>query len=125
MFCQYCGGVAVFVDSSEVYNRSYGMIYLCRPCNAYVGVHKGTKTPLGILADKPLRQAKVAAHAAFDPLWKGKIERDKCSKTAARKAGYKWLADQLGIQRKNCHVGMFNIELCQRTVSICNATRLC
>lgn len=50
--CPYCGCFAEFVDSSCVYNgKSYGMIYLCRPCVAWVGVHKGTDNALGRLAN--------------------------------------------------------------------------
>lgn len=41
--CPYCGKPTEFVDSSVIYGRSYGMIYLCRDCRAYVGVHKGTR----------------------------------------------------------------------------------
>lgn len=38
--CPYCGKPTEYVDSSVIYGRSYGMIYLCRDCRAYVGVHK-------------------------------------------------------------------------------------
>lgn len=41
VYCDYCGKRAEFVDSKVVHGRSYGMIYLCRHCMAYVGVHKG------------------------------------------------------------------------------------
>lgn len=69
--CDYCGNPADFVDSSVVYHgRSFGMIYLCPNCGAYVGVHKGSDKPLGRLANSELRNWKKAAHAAFDPLWK-------------------------------------------------------
>lgn len=68
--CPYCDGMPVYVDSSLVYGRSYGMIYLCHPCNAWVGVHKGTNKPLGRLANAELREAKKAAHEAFDKIWK-------------------------------------------------------
>lgn len=51
VYCDYCGRRAEFVDSKIVYGKSYGMMYLCRHCMAYVGVHKGTSRPLGRLAD--------------------------------------------------------------------------
>lgn len=47
VFCDYCGQQAEYVDSKIIYGRSYGMMYLCRTCMAYVGVHKGTDKPLG------------------------------------------------------------------------------
>ena len=41
VICDYCGTPADFVDSSVVYHgHSFGMIYLCPRCGAYVGVHK-------------------------------------------------------------------------------------
>ena len=119
--CDYCGGNAHLVDSKEVYGRSYGMIYLCRTCNAYVGVHKGTTKPLGRLANVELRKAKISAHTAFDSLWKRKIELAKCSKFQARKAGYKWLAQELGIDGKDCHIGMFDVAMCNRVIEVCKS----
>jgi len=119
VLCPYCGELAKFVDSVEIYGRSYGMVYLCGPCDAWVGVHEGTDIPLGRLANKALREAKKRAHAAFDPLWNGKMRRDGCSKTKARKAGYQWLARQLGIRASECHIGMFDEEMCDRVVEAC------
>ena len=73
--CPYCGDKPEYVDSSAVYKRSYGMIYLCRLCDAYVGVHKGTSNSLGRLANAALRQYKMEAHAAFDPIWREEIQK--------------------------------------------------
>ena len=42
VYCPYCGQQAEYVDSKVIYGRSYGMAYLCRNCDAYVGVHRGT-----------------------------------------------------------------------------------
>lgn len=111
--CPYCGMRAEYVDSSEIYGKSYGMIYLCRPCDAYVGVHKGTSRPLGRLANAELRHWKIAAHAAFDPLWQsGEYEK--------RNDAYAWLAEQMGLPRSKTHIGMFDIEQCKQVIQICN-----
>lgn len=68
--CPYCGQPTILTDSAEIYNgKSFGPIYLCRPCGAFVGCHKGTTTALGRVADAPLREAKKAAHDAFDRVW--------------------------------------------------------
>lgn len=117
--CPYCKAKAEFVDSAEIYGRSYGMIYLCRPCDAYVGVHKGTEKPLGRLANAELREWKIKAHAAFDPLWKRKMIRDNCRKQVARGKGYKWLAGQLEINCSDCHIGMFDVKMCKKVIDIC------
>ena len=69
VYCDYCGRQAEYVDSKVIYGKSYGMMYLCRNCMAYVGVHKGTDKPLGRLANAELRYWKKRAHAVFDPLW--------------------------------------------------------
>ena len=55
VICNYCGKPAEYVDSTVVYGSSYGMIYYCKPCNAWVGVHKGSGAPLGTLANAELR----------------------------------------------------------------------
>ncbi len=116
--CPYCGGQSVFVDSSEVYNRSYGMIYLCRPCMAYCGVHKETENSLGRLADYDLREAKKKAHAHFDPLWNKAIRLGR-SKGSAKSAAYKWLSKELGIAPEFTHMGMMDIETCNKVIKIC------
>ena len=90
VYCDYCGREAEFVDSKIIYGKSYGKIYLCRNCMAYVGVHKGTDKPLGRLANAELRNWKKAAHAAFDPLWKyGRFR-------GHRNAAYGWVPPEMG-----------------------------
>ncbi len=110
--CQYCGDIAEFVDSSYVYGKSYGMMYLCRPCNAYVGVHKGSDKPLGCLANAELREWKKRAHAMFDPIWK--------SRKMSRGAAYQWLAQQMGKTPSETHIGMFSVSECKRVIECCS-----
>lgn len=121
VICQYCSIPARLTDSVEVYGRSYGVIWLCDKCGAYVGCHESSKThaPLGRLANAELRTLKIAAHAAFDPLWQRKMVRDQCSKSKARKAGYRWLAKEMGIEFKHCHIGFFNEDQCRQAAEIC------
>lgn len=126
VLCDYCGKRTDFVDSACVYRGvSYGNIYLCRPCDAWVGVHKGTDKPLGRLANKELREWKKKAHAAFDPLWMAKLRKRRkqrgksYKKMWARGSGYKWFAEKLGISGKDCHIGLFDIAMCQRVIEIC------
>ena len=116
VFCPYCGKRAEFVDSAEVYHgRSYGMIYLCRPCDAYVGCHGNGKgdSPKGRLANAELRRWKIAAHNAFDPLWKYGPFRGR------RNAAYAWLAEQMGLPKEQTHIGMFDVAQCQQVIQIC------
>lgn len=119
--CPYCDADAVLhTSSARFYNgRDFGPVWACVPCAAWVGVHQGTRTPLGRLANKELRTAKIRAHAAFDVLWQMKQVATQCSKGKARGAAYKWLAEQLGIDAGDCHIGMFDVEQCRRVVAIC------
>lgn len=106
--CPYCGNKPEYVDSSVIYGTSYGMIYLCKPCDAYVGVHKGTDTPLGRLSNADLRHWKKQAHEYFDPVWQsGKIKR---------KDAYNMLCNHLGIPKDYCHIGMFSVETCKNVI---------
>lgn len=110
--CDYCGGLTEYVDSSVIYGKSYGMIYLCRPCRAYVGVHRSTNKPLGRLADAELREWKKRAHAAFDPVWQtGPFHR-------RRNDAYAWLAQKMGLPQEKTHIGMFDVHQCKQVVQI-------
>jgi len=128
--CPYCSAEAEFVSSKEVYNgRDYGMIYLCRPCIAYCGVHTGTVKPYGKLANAELRECRKKAHAIFDPIWefrigsknsKGKVMR----KAQAKSLVYKKLAELLEIESADCHIGMFDVDTCKRLIEICMTGKL-
>jgi hypothetical protein len=91
--------------------RSYGPIWLCRPCQAWVGCHAGTDEPLGTLADAETREWRKKAHAAFDPMWK--------SGPMTRAEAYRWLAGRLGVDQDECHVGLFGAETCRQVVELC------
>lgn len=97
-------------------------MWLCA-CGAYTGCHAGTERPKGRPAAKATRAARMDAHAAFDRLWQAKQKRDGCSKKEARGAGYKWLAGQLGIDKKDCHIGMMDRATAQRVVAVCRRYR--
>lgn len=122
-YCQQPAALLYFGQAGYPYQRDYGPVWICIPCQAWVGCHPGTTKPLGGLANAELREWKIKAHAAFDPLWQGKIRRDGCSKGKARRAGYKWLSEQLGIPYKQTHIGYMNLDECKRVVEICGAIR--
>jgi hypothetical protein len=109
VFCPYCKGKAKFMSSREFYGRDYGSnIYVCRPCDAYVGTHKNSTTPLGTLANGPTREWRKYAHSKFDPMWKyGKKSRSKA---------YEWMRNVMGLTAEEAHIGRFNVEQCMRLV---------
>lgn len=97
--------------------------WLCSGCWAYCGVHRGTITPLGRPAGEATRKARQAAHAAFDPLWQKRQRLSRIPAGKARGKGYKWLAAQLGIDRKACHIGDMDAAMALRVVEICRGAR--
>lgn len=119
--CPYCEGIPVLLKYGKLnypYKQDFGSIFVCVPCQAWVGCHKGTETPLGRLANKELRDAKQVAHSFFDGLWKRKISKGY-TKEDARSAAYKWLAKQLGTLEMYTHIGMFDIDQCNKVVEVC------
>lgn len=116
--CRYCGGVIRLVPARVIYGEAatrLGMetenIYLCQNCNARVGCHKGTKRPLGNVANEVLRLKRMETHQVFDAFWK--------SKGMTRTQGYKWLARQMDIPERHAHIGGFEMDDCQRVIALC------
>lgn len=129
ILCDYCSQPARLVHGGVIYPHinlfyekgkpvpvSSRFFWQCVPCRAYVGTHKDSPTnqPLGRLANAELRNAKKAAHAIFDPLWK--------EKTMSRSKAYAWLARALEIDPKDCHIGMFDLDLCRKTIDAVTIT---
>lgn len=104
----------IYPRRPDLWNRN---MWACA-CGAYTGCHAGTERPKGRPAAKATRDARIAAHAAFDRLWEGKVKRDGISRTKARCAGYKWLAEALGIEGA-CHIGDMDRATAWRVVAIC------
>lgn len=88
------------------------------PCGAYVGVHEGTWKPKGYPAGPATHRARIAAHAAFDPLWRRKMAKEGCTPKVARGAGYWWLAGELGIEVQDCHIGMMDEATALKVVEV-------
>ena len=120
--CPYCGNSSVLIDSIEVYKtQSFGWMYICYDCDAYVGTHKGTQDALGRLANAELRAAKKRAHFYFDQLWKsGKINDiyGAYVEGGVRKKAYKWLSKIFGLRTEHCHIGYFNETRCKTVVNL-------
>ena len=119
VICDYCKQPARLVTGKELYPHRPDLFikyfYVCRPCSAHVGCHNDSASPLGRLANSELRRAKSLAHAAFDPLWKnGRMKRQQA---------YKWLAAQIGVEKSECHIGMFDVHVCHKVVSVCEVNQ--
>jgi hypothetical protein len=113
------GGDIIYPHRPDLFEKNF---WLCKPCDAYVGCHppvdakgKGGQgdgtVPLGRLANAELRRWKSNVHQLFDPIWK--------SGKKSRGGAYKWLAEELGIEIDECHIGIFDIETCKRAIAVC------
>lgn len=114
MRCNYCGSPAVIRPASQIFHNSRRSGYICvcshyPSCNAYVGVHPGTKIPLGTLADPELRRKRVLAHQIFDRIWKSGVMN--------RAQAYRWLADALCLNESQTHIAQFGNYLCDRVIA--------
>ena len=113
MNCPYCSKEVEKVTGKEIYFGRFPeldskIFYQCKPCKAHVGCHPGTDSPLGRLANAELRKWKQQAHAAFDPIWQdGWLKRSE---------SYSLLAEQLDIPKEQCHIGMFDVDMCMKVV---------
>jgi hypothetical protein len=117
VICPYCQKAAEKVHGQIVYPHRPDLrektFYLCRPCEAWVGCHPHTDTPLGQPANEETRRARSAAHLAFDPLWQyGGMDRNHA---------YSWLAKAIEVPREKCHIGMMTAEQCRLVVEAVKA----
>ena len=111
--CPYCDSIPELADTAEIYNGvSFGRMYICRKCGAYVSCHFGTDTPKGRLANAELRQLRIEAHEVFDAIYKLKYKR-------GRYQAYYWLSKELQRPFDYTHIGMMDEETCRKVIRIC------
>lgn|GEM_PF-1633466 len=107
--CPDCGGEMVLRTSR------YGLFYGCKAfpkCQATHGAHKDGR-PLGIPADSDTKRARITAHNVFDRIWKDKYMR--------RGDAYAWMAEQMGMEKDEAHIGRFDMEQCEKLIAIVDA----
>lgn len=111
--CCYCGGtVRVYgAAAAKRLKLEKEMFYQCQNCNARVGCHRGSKRPLGNLANEVLRLKRMETHQVYDAFWK--------SKGMIRTQAYKWLAERMQIPEQQAHIGSFEMDQCQRVIDLC------
>ena len=116
MECHYCKGLATVTTGRVIYPHRPDLFmkpfWRCNGCGAYVGCHPGTYAPLGTLASREVRRARLQAHAAFDARWKSGGDMP-------RKEAYAWLAAELGLPVDQCHIGMFDLATCEKVIRLC------
>jgi ssDNA-binding Zn-finger/Zn-ribbon topoisomerase 1 len=109
LICPDCGAKLLWKVSR------FGDFYGCEKwvetgCKGSIGVHYGTKEPLGIPAPKHVRELRIKCHDGFDKLWKngGKL---------TRKEAYKWLQEKMCLDGSKAHIAMFDEGQCLKLIS--------
>lgn len=122
VICGYCGNRAELISSIVVYRgRDFGPLWRCEPCDAYVGVHRGTTEPLGTLANAKTREARKRAHEVFDASWARLLPISNKSRRQIRNEAYAAFSEFSGIPREKCHIGMFDEEQCDLIIRYCTS----
>ena len=108
VLCPYCNSPPQLVSGAERYpnhpEAHRRLFYVCTDCDASVGCHPGSRTPLGTLADAPLRKVRQIAHEALAKL--------TTERSLSRGEAYRWLADAMGRPPRDCHIAQFDLDLC-------------
>lgn len=96
----------------ELASTRYGGRWNCPKEGCTVRCWQGsTSTP----CDEETASERRRTHAVFDPLWKGGTARCVFGN---RNPAYRWLAEEMEIDVKHCHIGMFSAEQCRQARSL-------
>ena len=114
MNCNYCGAKVELQKGSTVYPRREDLadvnVWVCPECHARCGCHKGTELPMGTLANAELRELRMHTHTHLDRLWKEHY--------MSRNATYTWLAFELDVPFKFCHIAMFDLDKYRKIIGL-------
>lgn len=112
MICPFCDQPARWCENKEIYGRNYGksyMVWLCKPCDAYVGCHCNTKRPLGTIANAETRKWRKKVHAELDPIW-----RNHHNPKGRRARLYERLSKHFGYEY---HTGESDVAACKKALA--------
>jgi hypothetical protein len=101
----YCCGCKTDINArltsgGEIYPHRNDLAKLpfwkCDRCTNYVGCHRGTHKPLGVIATPELMGARRRIHQLLDPIWQsGKISRRKLYQKISDELGYSYHTAQI------------------------------
>jgi hypothetical protein len=97
----------------QLRNSKTGPFYGCSRYPECLGTHGAYPSgkPKGIPGNKDTRMARIAAHKVFDQIWKDRLVKH-------RGAAYNWMRQVMGLTRDEAHIGMFDIERCEKLVRL-------
>lgn len=113
--CPYCGEKSILRPASYIYTGRPDIeknMWVCKnypECDSYVGTHghgAWQNFPMGILANRGLRDLKKRCHTLFDHQWKArKVPRGRM---------YVWLQITMGLSEPDAHIGELDRKQCER-----------
>ena len=116
--CPYCRAKAFLRPASFIghFGEAYKgkEYYVCANyprCDSYVSAHRGSRLPMGTLADGQLRGLRREAHQAFNRLWKNRY--------MTIDEAYRWLQLKLGIPKSEAHIANFSEYRCKEVIRLC------
>lgn len=123
LFCPDCGKPMILRSSSKFFllNGDPHLFFGCTgwpKCKTTHSAHPDG-SPVGIPANKKTRDARIAAHAEFDALWKG------LHATMTRRGAYSHMRQIMGMAVKQAHIGRFNLSQCEELITKLQASRPC
>ncbi len=106
--CPFCGAAPRLTNNRRSWECSND------DCDASVGCHPQSTIPLGTLADRDTRKARVRTHHLFDMLWTGG--------RMTRKEAYTLLAESMQLDVDAAHIGKFDLGQCEEAGAFARAT---
>ncbi len=86
--CHEATGKEIYPHRQDLYDLQF---WQCSQCGGYVGCHKDTGNPLGIIVSKEVKSARVHIHKLLDPPWKSnRIKRTELYRRISEALGYEY-----------------------------------
>jgi hypothetical protein len=124
--CVECGGRGKITPGNRLFpadSHRAAMVFFRCDCGAFASCHPGTAIPCARPANGHTRYLRHKAHEAFDPLWMGYGSGSGRTKGVAtgkaRKRAYRWLAQEMGLEIQDMHIGLLNADQCRRVIELC------
>jgi len=113
VICPYCGRTAALREGSFLFGKraTIPYLYVCSgypECDSYVAAHEHNLMPQGTLANKELREKRIAAHSHFDRIHRLGI--------MTRKQSYQWLKFALNLPSEQAHIGFLSAQSCDQVI---------
>lgn len=125
IICPYCNSKVTLQSSKKVYNKDYGLMYICSRypvCDTYASANKITGRPSGTPANGELRAARKNANNAFQEVLS--LRGKKCRSGKVKRLFISMIASELKISEKQCVISFFDLDMCQHLIRFCRSFKL-